>query len=178
MHYVIFKNEKEIVKKPIEATVSDSIPPIARDLAAVAERYGSHIEIDADSGNIFMIDDETIHPTMQVARAVEAQYVYDKYGVVASENIKRIPNKYLSDTFDGSLYVYTYITPKEFQGSIIVLDNAGDYLSTYDELEEAFVPKVEGLDEKAVNLCKQVFEIMTENYKNTVRAEVAKGTIK
>ena len=179
MHYVIFKNDNEIVKKPITVDEKDNIPDIAKELATVAERYGSHIEIDATTGTVYMADDgEPIHPTMQVCRAVESQYVYDKYGEPAAENIKKVPNKYLSDDFKGSFYIYQYITKDEFQGSIIILNENGQYASTYDELEEAFVPPIEGLDEKAVSVAKQVFETLTESYKNLIKQAISTGTIK
>jgi hypothetical protein len=175
MHYVI-NNKGE--KFPITAEAAETIPDIAKELARIAEGYEAHIEIDETTGQIFIIDEKELSPTFQVKRAVEVQYIYDKYNVNATENIKRIPNKYLSPSFKGHLYVYTYITPQEFQGSIIVLDEQGNYESSYDELEESFIPPVDGLDAKAVEVCQNAFNIMTERYKNAIREAVAQGAIK
>lgn len=178
MHYVIFKKDKEIIKKPITADAVHDLPEIAKELARVAEYYKSHVEIDASNGNVFIVDDEELSPTMQIARAVEAQYIYDKYNVPSTTNIKKIPNNMLNPEFKGSVYIYAYITAEEFQGSIVVLDENGNYQSTYDELEESFVPEVKGLDKKAVNLARQIFETMTEHYKNKIRDVVNSGIIK
>lgn len=178
MHYVIFKKDKEIIKKPITADAVQDLPEIAKELARVAEYYKSHIEIDASNGNVFIVDDEELSPTIQIARAIEAQHIYDKYNVPSTTNIKKIPNDLLNPEFKGSVYIYAYITAEEFQGSLIVLDEDGNYKSSYDELEDAFVPEVEGLDKNAVNLARQTFATMTEHYKNKIRDAINSGVIK
>lgn len=180
MHYIINKQDKIPMTTDMAENLPEALKDFVKDLAIVAERHQSHIEIHADTGIITIRenDDIQLSPTQQVARAIESQWVYDKYNMYPNETIKQIPNKYLSDKFEGSLYIYQYITPEEFQGSIVVLDKDGKYQSTYDELEGAFIPPVEGLDEKAVELARTTFETMTESYKAQIRAAVSQGVIK
>jgi hypothetical protein len=170
MHYVIETKDDKIIKTPITAEAAKDLPSYAKDMAAVAERHQSHIEIDADTGFVSMPvnDDVVLTPTQQVAKAVEIRYIHDKYNLTEWETIRKIKSKTF-DKFKGHAYAFVFIAPSELQCSFIVLDEDGKYLSSYDELEEKFIPEVDGLGEDAVKDAKIVFEMATKQYKDLLK---------
>lgn len=170
MHYVVTTEDDKVVKTPITAEAAKDLPAYAKDMAAVAERHQSHIEIDADTGFVHMPvnDGVVLTPTQQVAKAVETRYIHDKYNLAEWETIRKIKSKTF-DKFKGHAYAFVFIAPSELQCSFIVLDENGKYLSSYDELEEKFIPEVDGLGEDAVADAKIVFEMATKQYKDLLK---------
>jgi hypothetical protein len=177
MHY-IYLDHAEGVKEyfPIVAELAETIPDYVKEMAALAEQYDSHIEIDARTGKVDIIDGKDkgvpapeLHPTWQVDRAIRQAFINQKYGVPIPENIREIDIKAVCPDFKGHLYCFIYLTVEEFQQSIIVLDENGNYLSSYDELDQKFDPAVEGLNEKAVEACAKAFETGVELYKNALK---------
>lgn len=170
MHYVVTTEDDKVIKTPITADAAEDLPDYAKDMATVAERHQSHIEIDADTGFVHIVvnDGVVLTPTQQVAKAVEIRYIHDKYNFAEWETIKKIKSKAF-DKFKGHAYALIFISPAELQCSFIVLDEDGKYLSSYDELEEKFIPEVDGLGEDAVRDAKIVFGRSTEQYKELLR---------
>jgi nitrogen regulatory protein PII-like uncharacterized protein len=170
MHYVVETKDGKIIKTPITAEAAKDLPAYAKDMATVAERHQSHIEIDADTGIVHtpVNDGVVLTPTQQVAKAVEIRYIHDKYNFDEWETIKKIKSKAF-EKFKGHAYAFIFIALSELQCSLIILDEDGNYLASYDELEEKFIPAVEGLGEDAVKDAKIVFERATEQYKDLLK---------
>ena len=179
MHYVVTKDKDAIIKVPITAEAAETLPDFIKELANAAERSQSHIEIDAETGIAHTVTDQDkfLSPVEQVKRAVETQYVYDKHNKGASETIKEIKSKAFTDNFNGHVYAFIYITPGEFQCSLLVLDEEGKCISSYDELEERFMPEVDGFGESAINDAKKVFERATEQYKELLNVTFKSSVI-
>lgn len=181
MHYIVTTNEENPAIKeyiPITQEMAEDMPNIILDMANVAECYGSHVELNAETGEINIVDglevghEKPLHPTLQIAREVEKNFVYQQYGEKGSDNIKEIDIKSVCPDFKGHLFMFIYLTAEEFQQSIIVLDEKGHYLSSYDELDEKFDPAVEGLNADAKEACKRAFETGVDLYKKELARDV------
>jgi hypothetical protein len=185
MHYIYLTHEEDVKEYfPIVAEVAAEIPDYAKEMAALAEQYDSHIEIDARTGKVYIIDGKSLedkpselHPTWQVDRAIRQAFINQKYGEAIPENIREIDIKILCPDFKGHLYCYIYITSDEYQQSIIVLDENGNYLTSYDELDNKLDPPVDGLDDKAVEACAKAFEAGAEMYKRELQQSAKKQVI-
>lgn len=180
MHYIYSINAEGIKEYfPIITEAIDDIPyeskEYVKSLATLAEKYHSHIEIDASTGIVHIGEGEDLEeeaqplsPTHQVARAVEHAFINEKYGHPIPDTIREIGNNSMYPDFDGHIYCFLYITAEEYQQSIIVLDSDGQYLSSYDELDQKFDPPVDGLDEQAISDCAKAFEVGADMYRKEI----------
>lgn len=184
MHYVFTKNEDGVRElSPIIAEAAETLPQYVKELAALAERYKSHIEIDADTGTTTIVDgvdvsdSGPIHPTMQVARECEKAYIQKKYGERITPTIKELDISEICPEFKGHLYCFMYLDGQEFQQSIIVLDKDGKYLSSFDELDETFDPVIPEFDAEITQACKRAFEAGVNLFKKELVKAGAKQII-